>query len=351
MKNNVLVIGNGFDLAHGLKTSYNNFIDCIKKEMSGGAIASKLLPDSEEFKNIIKTNGFIKFFLDYEKEVPGWIDCERLIRYIISQIGVFMDNYKSYEIHGRTLYRSNIPDEVMNVIEKFEIYENEHIYNNEATYDLKDKFFSIKYGLIESELLKYMKSQLDDLIHALWLYLEVYMLTENDIDFFSIPLKQQIKDIEPSYIISFNYTNTYNIYGIHTEDVFHVHGSLENRNMVLGFDDKEQDNLRFIYFKKYFQRIQKLTGYIDNSKLTYEYKDEHGISHLDRMFIHFYGHSMDNTDGDIIRELRASAKGFVIYKYSQEDYEQKVINLISVFGKEEATELIQSGFIKFVQCE
>lgn len=347
MKNNVLVIGNGFDLAHGLKTSYNNFIDCVRKEITGGTFGSGLLPEPNEFKNIIKTNGFIQFFLDYEKEVPGWIDCERLIRYIISQMEIFIDNYKSYRINRRTLHRSQVPSEVMNVIEKFEIYEKKEIYGNDTTYDLKDKFFSIKYGLIEGELLKYMKSQLDDLIRALWLYLSVYMYTENNIEAHSIPIKQQIKSIEPSYIISFNYTDTYNIYDIQTEDVFHVHGSLKKINMVLGFDDADPNNLRFVYFKKYFQRIQKLTGYLDEAKMI-RYV-EGGFEELP--IIHFYGHSMDNTDGDIIRELRTKAEGFVIYKYSQEDYEQKVINLISVFGKEEATSMIQSGFIKFVQCE
>lgn len=30
MANNILVIGNGYDLAHELKTGYNNFIECIK---------------------------------------------------------------------------------------------------------------------------------------------------------------------------------------------------------------------------------------------------------------------------------------------------------------------------------
>ena len=34
MNNNILVIGNGVDLAHRLKTSYNDFIEYIKKKKS-----------------------------------------------------------------------------------------------------------------------------------------------------------------------------------------------------------------------------------------------------------------------------------------------------------------------------
>lgn len=45
------------------------------------------------------------------------------------------------------------------------------------------------------------------------------------------------------------------------------------------------------------------------------------------------------------------ASGFVIYTYDQNDYEQKVINLIDVFGKNEVMEMIETKFIRFLQCE
>ena len=106
-------------------------------------------------------------------------------------------------------------------------------------------------------------------------------------------------------------------------------------------------NLDFVYFKKYFQRIQKLTGYIDDSKISAIYEAGYQYSPV----VHFYGHSMDKTDGDIILKLRAMSSGFVIYTYNQDDYEQKVINLIHVFGKEQTMQMIQTEWIKFVQCE
>lgn len=33
MEHNILVIGNGFDLAHGLKTRYIDFIDYVRNKM------------------------------------------------------------------------------------------------------------------------------------------------------------------------------------------------------------------------------------------------------------------------------------------------------------------------------
>ena len=63
---------------------------------------------------------------------------------------------------------------------------------------------------------------------------------------------------------------------------------------------------------------------------------------------------MDKTDGDIIKKLKELSSGFVIYvrdpiKY--DDYERKVINLIDIFGKDDATKMIETGFIKFKKCE
>lgn len=48
--NRIVLIGNGFDLAHGLKTSYKNFIDwCVKQDNSYWA--SKMQRYKEDFNS------------------------------------------------------------------------------------------------------------------------------------------------------------------------------------------------------------------------------------------------------------------------------------------------------------
>ena len=74
-------------------------------------------------------------------------------------------------------------------------------------------------------------------------------------------------------LISFNYTDTFK--KIYDKDdrveTDYIHGSLdiskniEKNNMVLGIDEylqgnKKREELDFIQFKKYFQRIYKKTG-------------------------------------------------------------------------------------------
>lgn len=349
MNNNVLVIGNGFDLAHGLDTSYNDFIKYIKDEKykkSSGSIDVY----SDEMENIVENNGFIKFFLEYEKEVKGWVDLEKLMKDVISYFEEFLTKYTEFINPSNCFFCSERSGEAMfKVFECFEIFNEFYTQGGYNLGSVKLKYYNRTYGLNKKALLDMLKQQLDSLNRSLQLYLGYLMKTENQyIDSYSkIKPIQQIKEIDPSYVISFNYTDIYKIYGIKQEDVFHVHGSIDKNNMVLGFDDDDPKNLDFVYFKKYFQRIQKLTGYIDEDRFI---KYDKGLL-LDYPIIHFYGHSMDKTDGDIIQKLCSMASGFVIYKYNQEDYEQKVINLIDIFGKEQATQMIQTGFIKFVQCE
>ena len=71
---------------------------------------------------------------------------------------------------------------------------------------------------------------------------------------------EQIKNLNDINLLTFNYTNTYsNIYkNVHT--IHYVHGSLEDNNIVLGARGEDFENLDYVYFQKYFQRIQKKTG-------------------------------------------------------------------------------------------
>lgn len=368
--NNILVIGNGFDLAHGLPTKYNDFIRTIERNFFSDTESHSEKMSLKFAKSKIRNNGFINYFLHYAREVPGWVDIEQLMKEIIDYFEVFFENYQDIIIAGGGLYKGFInaipPDieknKLVECLLKFPLFsENKYfdLDNDNKNKIMSTIFYTNDFGLKKKKILELLKKQLDEVIELLCSYLEDYCY-EKQKD--KLKTKKQISDIHPCYVISFNYTDTYKVYGIKAEDVFHVHGSIEKKNMVLGFDDDEPENLDFVYFKKYFQRIQKLTGYIDQhrfdiKKCSAEVTSPANIN-SNRMverdvepIVHFYGHSMDKTDGDVIKKLKKISRGFVIYKYSQEDYEQKVINLIDVFGKKDAMDMIEKGFIKFENCE
>lgn len=352
MSKNILVIGNGYDLAHGLNTRYDDFIEYIKRAAEDDSFIENQ-SEREFIHKCIESNGFIGYFLDYTNAVSGWVDLERLIREVIKYFELFFREYYNFiDGHNITWNLNDIEASrgsgvrIKNCLLSFSmLYDHDNSYGPIYSKHLMEKYYSEEFGLNKREILRILKKQLDEVIELLRIYLKNQMNEKRE----SIRKIHQIEEIDPSYVISFNYTDTYKIYGIKPEDVFHVHGSLNKNNMVLGFNDDDPEKLDFIYFKKYFQRIQKLTGYINEGR--FSYKDESGITHRNEISVHFYGHSMDKTDGDMIQKLRAMANGFVIYKYDQEDYEQKVINLIDVFTKDDAIKMIETGYIKFVQCE
>jgi len=341
MSKNVLVIGNGYDLAHDLKTAYNHFIDYIResRHQSDNMLT---VDERKELAAIISCNGFVKYFMELDKELPGWIDFEREIRKLTQEMGEFFYGYKNIMLGNNRVSAKAAGKLLTKILLCFEIAASTDMGNV-----IEPRFYSPTYGLQTIVILKELKVHLDQLVRALELYLLRCQREFKNSNTANNCINKQIAEIDPSYVISFNYTDTYKVYGINNKDVWHVHGCLEQKNMVLGFNDDDPENLDFVYFKKYFQRIQKLTGYIDGTRLnTY---DKNGFP--DYPFIHFYGHSLDKTDGDIIQMLKGMSKGFIVYQYNQEDYEQKVINLIDIFGKDEATDMIQKGFVKFVQCE
>ncbi len=336
MVHNVLVVGNGFDLHHGLRTRYNDFIDYIKEENK-----ERLLEDTscaQELEYIVKENGFIKYFLELDRVIPGWIDFEREIENILAELDKFLLNYPSIISKLNNVYVKKLGVLGTMILLKFGVIKQVANEN----FLIEPRYYNEIYGLNTDKIIEELKNHLDGLNEALRIYLVNMQQIGGKCD--KLKVSSQIAAINPLYVINFNYTSTCKIYNISDENIFYIHGSLEKKNMVLGIRDKNEKALNFVWFKKYFQRIQKFTGYIDDSKMLQT--DECG----DTMYpiIHFYGHSMDSTDGDIIQELYNKSMGFVIYYYDQQDYERKVINLIDIFGKQLATKDIRSEKIKFV---
>lgn len=144
------------------------------------------------------------------------------------------------------------------------------------------------------------------------------------------------------YFLSFNYTNTYfdfaemmndgNGIVVPTEDQF-IHGCCSamgaSQNIVLGIEDNDPSNLDTIYFKKYFQRIQKKTG-----REVFDWFDEK-ISSSEPIVTDIFGHSLDTTDKDILMLIFEKSRYTNIYYYNQADYEQKIINLVRLYGSPE----------------
>lgn len=360
----ILLIGNGFDLAHGLPTSYKDFLDFCKmvRELytypiidneynqkklidwnTDKTIKSKLLECYENRKNCfedkittqckeldelydcIKENVWINYFLEREKSIgENWIDFESEISNVVQAI----ETLKGYIERDEDVLK--IKDTKQQTI----IY-----FLKIAKKSLQD-VFNLKRidGFIED-----ISIELDKLIRSLEIYIcefvnEIDIIKEND----------DIKTITPDYVLSLNYSNTYErIYGQSKEvtyDYIHGKADIENNvdtcNLVLGIDeyleDDKNDKLEFIAFKKFYQRIYKSTD-STYMKWVEQIKKYPEVNH--NLFI--FGHSLDKTDRDILKLLICNDNVTTkIYYYRKNKNDKKELgklikNLVRIMGQDE----------------
>lgn len=316
----VLVIGNGFDIAHGLKTRYSDFLSFINDE------EYRKYNDeySAEFEELVKTNCFIYYFATFKEVLPTWVDFEKEIEKIADAMETFFnkmpDVNRINQIKG-----SDVPIYTGKVLCDFDMAKN--AFGLEGVYTLEPHYYDDTFGVKWNNVKEKLRNELKGLKRALSIYLEVFM--PRTVSEELVPI-EMIKNIGAEGIITFNYTKTYNLYFDDSIPIFHVHGELDKENIVLGFDDKNEDDLEFVFLKKYFQRIQNHTD--DLLLKPFFVRDETGQSIQPTM--HIFGLSLDVTDDELIRQIFNISGEMIVYYLDDDDYERKVTNLIAIFGKE-----------------
>ena len=327
MTKEILVLGNGFDIYHGLRTRYTDFIEYTR-------IKAKEDPACE-----CATNPFIQYFQYVCKGNGNWIDCELELERVIRSIRDFLGLREIYQKQSVIVKRVALTPISLRVIKFFDHYFS--IPKSATAYHI-DKKYIIEGGILnENLLLEDLKRDWDVVIKILNNYLRL-VIDSTNVNKRSPQLKK-LKNIIK--VVTFNYTNLYSIYGIRPELVFSPHGSLDNLNsMVFGMPDAEDIDLDYIYFKKYFQRIQKHTGLLS---LPYT----NSWDEMKNVISYFFGMSMGKADEDYIKRIVAYCRQSVILYYSQKDFEDKVINLIDIYGRAELEEYINGGKIIFEKME
>lgn len=387
---NILLIGNGFDLAHELPTKYTDFLEFIKvikqilhkEKVSGidwgntcqevrnllnynkGNVQTNLLQKKQMWQDLINENIWIDYFLQnnmHGKE--NWIDFESEISDIIQSL--------DYDMHGK---------------------DNDFGLYDEMTKALSNEFLDCHEQLSEFGIFKEIRDRLytdlNNLICALEIYLAEYVNAIDcakespDIIETMMELKKDkdgvTKSVIMNKVICFNYTNTFErVYPNSRLNVMdYIHGKAEkdrnneNNNMVLGIDEflpEERQNMHteFIAFKKFYQRIYKQTGckykeWVDEIRedyLSYLQKQKKEIngyadgiqSRFNRLAeqairrekckqhnLYIFGHSLDVTDRDILRDLILNDNVYTtIFYHNKDAMGQQIANLVKVIGQDE----------------
>ena len=403
---NILVIGNGFDLAHGLPTKYGDFLEFVKvirqviriynsedsSEIKWGNIDPRikalmkkdmektqdnLFSKEKIWKELVGENFWIEYFVQYYMFCgENWIDFESEIKKIV-------------ELLDSEMFEQEPKHKLDDTLNK----ESSTFFNNiyvKRAIEISTSSIST-YRQIRDKL----KSDLNKLIRVLEIYLsdfvsnlECNIISPNIEEVMTYPFEYADGSIKTkiSYVISFNYTNTYKrIYfkDINIDNYIHyIHGrvdidnEMENNNMVLGIDeflhgDRKGKDIEFIAFKKYYQRICKETGskykeWVNEIQRDYQISErtendcdemikysmrendfekamkwlniaqENHEKKVKKHNVYIFGHSLDATDKDILRDLILNENvDTTIFYRNQEQKEQQVANLVKVIGPDE----------------
>ena len=105
---NILVIGNGFDLAHELPTSYQDFLRFMDRYLFDyGIIPDKL---ESEIRSLVSENKWIKHFKKFYED-NGWIAFETEISDIIQIIDQKIPEFEKIKERGSGSVKFNTKEQ------------------------------------------------------------------------------------------------------------------------------------------------------------------------------------------------------------------------------------------------
>jgi len=407
----VLILGNGFDLAHGLPTKYSHFLDfCKRVEMIWNYVSSeegsletqikvlingwetdesikdvvvtafknrKIMRNDEEKKevtsdnlelseihNLLDDNVWYEYFVElYEEHCmkgENWIDFESEIRFIIKVVDE---------------YSLSLTDSWNNVIQKaIDSLKDKKLkkFNNKLW---SKKYIDRKGWSLEQACFPIVKDfrekafeDLERLTRALELYLVAFVekIPINDNE--KIP---ELSSLTPDYVINFNYTDIYERF-YKKGEVYHVHGKAdanrpaEKNNMVLGIDeywigDEQNERTNFTIFKKFAQRIQKDTGnecykYLKEMQKLFKDNKDRWSGNVDIKnthpngvsYVYVFGHSLDVTDKDILSSILGDdATAVTVYCMDKGTEGELIANTIKLITEKRLLEKVNSLPTKF----
>lgn len=366
----LLIIGNGFDLAHKLPTSYNDFLDfCIlwrrlekypqipssldlaieelKKEKSSINIQVQHSIDSifDINSTVLKSSGFVAIHNAFMKKAIKFKSIKAEFSSLIKE-NIWIEHFR--------IVRSKLGEKWIDFEnEIFKVLSNLNAIINNSTKDPrfqylvkrlakvvpdyeKDQIIDIKKWKWEN-CVETLRRHLNELTRALEIYLAG--VVEN------IPVEIRIPEIikeKFDIVLSFNYTNTFRrLYqtGLSDKRICYIHGKAKLNNcckycnLVLGVQEflknvPSNNKADLLVFQKYYQRIFKRTDtqYLDWTKIAEDEK-----KHCYDIVI--IGHSLDVTDQEILKPFIISDSCKVkIYHHSKKSMGSHIKNLLQFKG-------------------
>jgi hypothetical protein len=288
---NIIIIGNGFDLAHNLKTSYGDFINYLFLQ------SEKNNKKNKELFTIVKNS-------------------------ITTENYLFKINNKDYNISLKNLFFGKLLKEYSE--KKWSDIESlyfEELKKTENIYELNKEF-----DIIKNKLSEYLST------------IETNTIITSFNNFFN-----KLKESK-SLFLNFNYTDNFeknyfekNIKPYKNQKLINIHGELfSNENpIIFGYSATENEKAELLQ--------KNINDYLINIK-SYSYKRKPieneissslNISSGEQLNVFILGHSCSISDGNILNEIFSNEKNTsinIVYYDNFENYREQLININRIIG-------------------
>lgn len=293
--NRLILIGNGFDLAHDLKTSYKNFINYFWDKQIEKMLSSTLKAQDNEIFFYQDNDDFI------EASAPH-------------SIWEFIEKTTDPLYKGFNLFLTYNPEPIKNTDNAEFICKNDFLFRISKKSSL-EKWVDIEYeyylALIEclndNEDVNKLNNEFSQIKNAL----ELYLTEQNKC---KINISNNIKKIffsntdadkDVVFFLNFNYTKTLNHYTYATKNTktINVHGELNNVNnpIIFGYGDELDENyknIEKINDKSFLENIKS-----SNYSITNNYKELLAFINAEEYEVFIIGHSCGLSDRTLLNTI------------------------------------------------
>lgn len=314
--NRIILIGNGFDLAHGLKTSYADFINwywsewgkrlrCGQGKLEDDGLCSFKLNDGIDLHSWAYVFGWY-----YQRQNPSipWDDNE--------VVGLVKQDKKLCEFAFKDFFFK----EICNSVETKGWVDIENLYyvylSQKTEYYISPKDANVDLELIREKLIEYLavvQNRIsDDMVKD---NLKAWMrepFKESDIsheglnygnikmEFVKARMKKISFSPERILMLNFNYTTLADLYLPKT--CIHIHGELSNpKSVIFGYGDELDADYKKLSEKndnEYLRNIKSIK-YLESPN----YRNLLGFIESSPYQVYIMGHSCGNSDRTLLNTL------------------------------------------------
>lgn len=299
-ENLIVIIGNGFDLAHGLKTGFSHFADYYIENI----LLNNLLNVEQNKASDYFSNSFKEYINSYQQNyyfLNGSSSNSEILK-TISYFSLHEKHKKDDILH---YLKENIHLIGLIISNSFlgKLYSDK--FDN--WFDIEQSYYKelceiLKHGNNTRDSLLKLNSELEEIKKLFKKYLkeEISIIKSEEIGY---SLGKHYKGRKEITIVNFNYTNTINNYLNFTLKIknIHIHGDL-NGKIIFGYGDDTDEN-----YKKMKDAREK--EFLRNFKTFHYLKDTNNRKVLNELStkssydVLIIGHSLDTTDKTILKKI------------------------------------------------